>query len=288
MSETIRHNISRKQFLQGSAGIAAGMMAMGLVGCGGSSSDSSSGDSSSSDSSAADYTLIKDGTIISVGDYYYPPLLSMDDSGNVEGFEVDMLAALCEKMGLKAEWLPTTKFDTLIPLIKQGGKADVSISSFTITDERKQEIDFTDPYLDSNQSLVTRADSPNQTAESLNVDGMRVCAQAGTTGEAWIQENIPNAECVPVDDTTGIMNGIQSGLYEGGVLDLPVASYLCKVSYTDLTVAESIATGEQYGIVVSKDNPGLTEALNKALEEIKSDGTYDQIQEKWFGETISE
>ena len=75
-------------------------------------------------------------------------------------------------------------------------------------------------------------------------------------------------------------------LYSACVSDLPVVSNLCNESYTDLTVALQIPTGEEYGIVVSKDNPQLTAAINEALKELEEDGTMDELQTKWFGQTI--
>ena len=76
-------------------------------------------------------------------------------------------------------------------------------------------------------------------------------------------------------DVAAAMTGVQTGLYDGFVIDLPVSSNLIAKSFTDLKVAEKIPTGEQYGIAVSKDNPGLTAAINDALAKIKSDGTMD-------------
>ena len=260
------------------------------------------------------------------------------------------------------------KFDSIIPLIKQGGKADCGVSNFTITDERKQEIDFTDPYIDSNQGVVVKADSDKTTAEALNADGVKIACQSGTTGEAWAQENMPKATIVslddpvqavtgvsiaavtitdermesvdfsepyldsnqaivvakgsseteetlndaskqvvcqggttgdewigenlpdavrvPVDDVTAALTGVQTGLYQAMVVDLPVASYMLSQSFSDLEIVKEIPTGEQYGIAVSKDNPELTQAVNKALEDMKSDGTMKEIETKWFGSEI--
>ena len=268
----------------------AAALALSLGACGGSSSSSSQSSSGSSDSSTTSttsYTTVEDGKLIGVSDMAYPPLESISDSTNQpEGFEIDMMDAVAQKLGLQMEWLEPTKFDTIIPLIKQGGKADVGVSAFTITDERKDEIDFTDSYLDSNQGLVTKADSANTTEESLNVAGKKIACQSGTTGEAWIEENLPNATVVPLDDAIQSMTGVQTGLYDACVADLPVVSYLCKQSYTDCKVAIQIPTGEQYGIVVSKDNPGLTAAINQALQELKDDGTMDSLEQKWFGTTL--
>lgn len=82
------------------------------------------------------------------------------------------------------------------------------------------------------------------------------------------------------------MAGVQTGLYDAMVIDLPVASNLISTSYSDLTIAKEIPTGEQYGIVVSKDNPALTEAINKVLADMEKDGTMTALKTKWFGSNI--
>ena len=134
-----------------------------------------------------------------------------------------------------------------------------------------------------------RTDATDTTAEALNAADVKVAVQSGTTGEAWVKENLPSATCVPLDDIIQCLTGVQSGLYQATVADLPVISYEIAIAYTDLMVPDGgeIPTGEQFGIVVSKDNPGLTAAINKALAEIKSDGTQDSIEKKWFGGVIS-
>ena len=277
--------ITRKQFVAASFGA---VLSGALAACGSSNSSSDSSSSSSSTSTDSNgYILVKEGTLTGVSDMAYPPLESIPEGSTTpEGFEIDLMDAVAGKLGLTMEWLPATKFDTIVPLIKQGGKADVGVSAFTITDERKKEIDFTDSYLDSNQGLVTKADATADTVEALNVADTKVACQSGTTGESWIEENLPNAECVPLDDAIQAMTGVSTGLYAACVADLPVVSYLCNQSYTDCKVAIQIPTGEQYGIVVSKDNSKLTEDINTALEELKDDGTIANLEEKWFGETI--
>ena len=216
----------------------------------------------------------------------FAPFEYMDDkTGDPEGFDVDVINAIADKMGLQCEYLPNQKFDTLVPLIKQGGKADVSIAAITITDTREESVDFSEPYLDSNQAIVTLKGS-TETEETLNDASKQVVCQGGTTGNDWITENLPNATCVPVDDVTAALTGVQTGLYNAMVVDLPVAKYMLSNSFSDLDIIEEIPTGEQYGIAVSKDNPNLTKAINKALEDITSDGTMDSIETKWFGSTI--
>lgn len=280
--------LSRRDFLV--MGLTAGGGAV-LAGCSGSpATSSSSSQGAPSDASGSSYSLVQPGKLIVASDLANPPFDYVEESkeGTAEplGFEVDLMGELCDRMGLTLEYLPAMKFDAIIPLIKQGGKADVGVSNFTITDERKKEIDFTDPYVDSNQGLVTKADSALTTQDDFNQDGVKVAVQSGTTGASWVEENLPDATEVDLDDPILALTGVQSGLYDAAVADLPVVSYLCTNSYTDCKVTIEIPTGEQYGIVVSKDNPGLTAALNDALAEVQSDGTMDELETKWFGATL--
>ena len=283
----MKNSMSRRQFILAAGALAGSAV---LAGCGGSSTSGSSAstDSSSASTSSSDdsYTLVKDGTLTVVAELGFAPFEYMDDkTGDPEGFDVDVIKAVADKMGLQCEYLPNQKFDTLVPLIKQGGKADVSIAAITITDEREDSVDFSEPYLDSNQAIVV-AKGSSETEETLNDASKQVVCQGGTTGDEWIGENLPDAVRVPVDDVTAALTGVQTGLYQAMVVDLPVASYMLSQSFSDLEIVKEIPTGEQYGIAVSKDNPELTQAVNKALEDMKSDGTMKEIETKWFGSEI--
>lgn len=275
-------SLTRRDFL------ACAMAAMGtaaLAGCGSASSSTGTSTSSNVASASQDtYTLVKSGQLTIASDLANPPLDYTDTSTNEPaGFEVELMQAIGEKLGLTSVYLSPVKFDTIIPTIKQGGTADVGVSNFTITDERKQEIDFTDPYLDSNQGLVTVKTATKTKQDDLNSTDVKVAVQAGTTGESWVQENLPNAMLVALDDPVVALTGVQSGLYDAAVADLPVVQYLVNNSFTDCQVSIEIPTGEQYGIVVSKDNPALTSAINDALAQLDQDGTLKDLKTKWFG-----
>lgn len=286
-------------------------LCVALVGCGGGSSDSAStsGESDSTSDAASTsssswystatestegYKLVEEGTLIGVSDMAYPPLESVVEgkSDEYEGFEIDLVTEVADRLGLKMKWLSPMKFDAIIPLIKLGGKADVGVSSFTINDERKQEIDFSESYIDSNQAIVMKQGSSkkgstdSQTIENLNAAGVVVCVQQGTTGEDWVKENLPDAECKPLDNAIDCLQNLQSGKCDAVVADLPCMAYYCKESFTELEVAVQIPTGESYGIVVSKENAKLTEDIDKAIKEMKADGTIDQLMDKWFGGNI--
>ncbi len=269
---SINTNLSRRSFLAASASA----FGMALVACGG------SGSSTTTEPAAAEYTLVEDGKLIVASDLDFPPLDSFEN-GTPKGFDVDLSTEIANRLGLTVEYLPPQNFDTIIPMIKQGGKADIGNSAFSITEERKVEIDFTDAYLDSNLAIAVKSDSDAKDEAALNNAEKKIAVQSGTTGEAWARENLTEATVVPLTTITECMAGLSTGLYAAVCADLPVVGNLCTISFTDCEVIKEIPTGEQYGIVVSKDNPGLTAAINAALADMEADGTMASLKEKWFG-----
>jgi polar amino acid transport system substrate-binding protein len=232
---------------------------------------------------------IKEGTLLIGSDTAFPPFETMN--GTVaEGFDVDLAAAIAKEMGLQSEFL-SQKFDTLIPQLKAGGKYDVIMSGMTITDERKKEIDFSSPYIDSNQSVAvlkgkgyTTIPTGDTAAIQKALSGKIIGVQAGTTGEAWAKENVKDAKSVtPFDDTLAAFAALQAGKVDAVVNDLPVSAFIVKDPARNAEIIAEIPTGEQYGIAIAKTNPELTQAINEAIAKVKESGEYNQIYKKWFG-----
>jgi polar amino acid transport system substrate-binding protein len=228
---------------------------------------------------AAEVTTIEAGKLLAGSDTEFPPF-EFIEGDEVKGFDVDLLTAIGDKMGLEVVFM-TEIFDTLIPTLKAGGKFDVIASGMTIKPERQLEIDFSDPYYDSNQSLVMAKGSAYAGPEDLT--GKRIGVQSGTTGEAWAKENIEDATLVPFNSATDAFAALQAGNVDAVVNDLPVSAELLKEDDRGMEIVAQIPTGEQYGFGVSKDNPELLAAINDALAELKADGTYNEIYQKWFG-----
>ena len=264
-------NLSRRDFVK----TAAVFGGLALTGCGGSKGGSDA-------PAPAAFALVKEGTLIVASDLDFIPLDYYEDN-EAKGFDVDLSKEIAKRLGLECEYLPPQDFDSIIPMIKQGGKADIGNSAFSITEERKAEIDFTDAYLDSNLGIAVKSDSTAKDEEALNEGGKKIAVQSGTTGEAYAKENMANATIVPLTTVTECMAGLSTGLYDAVCADLPVIGNMCTNSFVDCEVCKETPTGEQYGIVVSKDNPGLTAAINAALAEIEADGTMDELKQKWFG-----
>jgi polar amino acid transport system substrate-binding protein len=268
--------LTRRQFVQVGSIAAAGL----LAGCGSSGSDAADAAPQAAD---GEYTVVNEGKLTCISNLFFPPFESMNEAtGDPEGFDIDVSKSLAEHLGLEVNWLPSQDFDTLVPTIKNGGKADIAIAGMTITDARQAEVDMSDPYVDSNQSIVVKAGS-TETAESLDDASKTIAVQGGTTGADWADENLPSATKKRLSTIIDAMSGVQSGLYDAVVCDLPVSRYQIKKSFSDLEIIEEIPTGEQYGIAISKDNPGLTAAINAALAEMEEDGSMAAIEAEWFG-----
>jgi polar amino acid transport system substrate-binding protein len=260
---------------------------LALVGCSSSSSSSTTGTSTTP--ATPTVKTIQSGKLLVGSDTAFPPFETMNGAV-AEGFDVDLAAAIAKEMGMTSEFI-SQKFDTLIPTLKAGGKYDVIMSGMTITDERKQEIDFSNPYIDSNQSIAvvkgkgfTKLPVGDTAAIQKAMTGKIVGVQSGTTGEAWAKENLKGAKkVIPFDDTLAAFSALNAGKVDGVVNDLPVSAYLVKTSYTNDEIIAEIPTGEQYGIAIAKTNPDLTKAINDALGKVVSSGEYATIYKKWFG-----
>ena len=229
--------------------------------------------------SSNEMKLIKEGTLTVGSDCDYPPFIWLDGN-KLEGFEYELMEALAADMGLKLEYLGPQNFDTLIASVASGSRMDISVSSITITPERAQEVDFCTPYFDSNQACVVKGSSSYTSARDL--EGLVVGAQAGTTGEAWAIEHLPNITMKPYNQTSEGLVALQAGEIEALFFDAPIAEYQIANDYSDMRIAEVIPTSEQYGFAVNKDNPLLKDAVNASLKNLIDNGTYERIFKKYF------
>lgn len=247
-----------------------------LAGCGEKEKTTESEESSSS------ISTLTEGKLIVGSDTAYPPFENVVD-GETVGFDVDMVKAIGEKLGLEVEF-KTYKFDALITGLQAGTEFDMVASAMTITDERKEKIDFSDPYINSNQSLAVAADSSIATADDLK-SGDKIGVQSGTTGEIWAKENLTPKGIVvtPYDDILAAFGALSAADIVAVINDAPISQDVVKDPARKAKVVAEIETGEQYGFSFNKENSALRDAVNGALKELKDDGTYVDIYTKWFG-----
>lgn len=251
-----------------------------LAGCGG--QEEPAPEPVAEEPAEASFETLTPGVLVVGSDLDYPPFESLNGD-TPEGFDVDLVAAIAEEMGLEVEWKKEI-FDTLIPTLKAGGKFDMVASAMTIKPDREAEIDFSEPYFDSNQALVMKTGGTYSAPADFK--GKKIGVQAGTTGDQWATENLKpaGAEIVALKGTTDQFAGLTAGNVDAAITDLPVAADYVKDASRGLVIVAQLPTGEQFGFGVSKDNPALKDAINAALEKLKSDGTYEEIYTKWFGE----
>ncbi|MBE0477379.1 MAG: basic amino acid ABC transporter substrate-binding protein [Coriobacteriia bacterium] len=256
-------------------------LAVSMAGLSGCASDAETGDDGD-EASAAEFETLTPGRIIVGSDTAYPPFEN-DEGGEIVGFDVDLMKEIGDRLGYEVEF-KTYKFDALIAGMQAGTEFDMIASAMTIKPDRAEKVDFSDPYINSNQSLAVAADSAVDSWEKL-AEGDKVGVQSGTTGEIWANENLaPKGVVVtPYDDILAAFGALSAGDVAGIVNDAPISQDIVKDPARNAKVVQEIQTDEQYGFAFNQDNDALREAVNEKLAEVKGDGTYVEIYKKWFG-----
>ncbi|SHI14134.1 transporter substrate-binding domain-containing protein [Pollutimonas bauzanensis] len=215
-------------------------------------------------------------TVRIVTDPTFPPM-EFTKAGQRTGFDIELLEALVKEMGKKLEWTDID-FKGLIPAVLSG-RSDAAVSAIYITDERKKVVDFTDSYYAGGLVVLTRKDGPIKSLKDL--DGKKVSVQVGTKSVKYLQDSYPKVQRVEVEKNEEMFNLVGIGRSDAAVTGKPAAKLYAQ-AHPDLAVLDEQITTEEYGIAVSKDQPGLTKDFNAALQRIKANGTYQKIVDKWF------
>jgi polar amino acid transport system substrate-binding protein len=242
---------------------------------------SACGDDDATTTTVADLT--KTPGVLTVGsDIPYPPFEDFDADGNVIGFDAELMEEIAERLGLTVEWVDTD-FDTIFTQLATGA-FDAVASATTITPERSEQVDFTDTYYKSQQSLtVNTTANPDITSTDALGAGDVVGVQTGTTGADWAAANLaPNGVEVREFPLIGdAYNALEAGTVVGVINDEPSA--VAEVGNREgLEIVAVIDTGEDYGIAVDPNRPALLEAINQAFADMLEDGTYQEIYDRWF------
>ena len=260
---------------------AAALMVVALAGCSisASSSGASVSASGAASTAATEAKLVNAGTLTVGTSPDYPPFENLEGD-QIVGFEVDLVNAVADKLGLKVEY-KSMNFDSIIAAVEAGTQIDLGMSGFSITPERAKEIDFTTSFYTDDLGVATLKDGQFTTADSLNADGVRIAVQSGTTGESSMKENYPNAEVISYTSSNDIFAALTAGKADAACTNISVVGAMLNGSYNDCAMVKKIPSGEDYGLVVAKTNPALTEQINGALDELTNDGTIDALLEKW-------
>ena len=210
----------------------------------------------------------------------YPPFESVDESGNIIGFDMDIMNAIAEAAGFEVEFV-NTRWDGIFVALASGD-FDAVISAATITEERKQAVDFSEPYFNAGQMIAVKLGSEIRTPEDL-VEGVKVGVQLGTTGDLWVSDNT-SAEVVRYDEITLAFQALGNGDVDAVVNDGPVSADIIRANpELDAVLVGEPFTDEFYGIAVNKDRPEVLQAINLGLAAVRASGQYDEIYDTWFG-----
>lgn len=213
----------------------------------------------------------------------YPPFEMRDDAGEPSGISVDLMKAFGEYAGREIR-IENTSWDGLIPSL-QTGAADIVISSMTITEERKNLIDFSDPYANALLAVLAGADSGIASVEDLNQDGKVLAVKSGSTGHMYAEKNLPKAELLVLPDESACVTEVAQGRADGFIYD-QLTIYRNWQNNPDTTTAIFIPFQdvEKWGIAVQKGNQELLNELNAFLAEYRENGGYEELTEKYLSE----
>ena len=220
-------------------------------------------------------------TALNVGAYpTNPPFETKTSNGNFEGFEVDVVNEAAKRAGMTTN-IADYGFQALFAAIASK-RIDVAISSITITPDRLKSVSFTQPYYDSDMGVAAKDESPIKAVADLK--GKIVGYLSGSTGEKWVTDNQAAdgfGEVKGYKAQQDLLLDLSVGRIDAVVSDIPGLQFAFK-TMKGLAVKDRIKTGEQYGLMMGKDDPKLAQ-LNDALTAMKNDGTLAKIHEKWFG-----
>jgi polar amino acid transport system substrate-binding protein len=273
--------LTTRRFLQVAGTIAAGLV---LAACGKKAEAPAAAAPASAAPVAAASAPPPAAKVYVVGtDAAYAPFESQNEKGEIVGLTIDIVNAAAKKAGIEVKFV-NTPWEGIFNSLQQGDR-DMLASSITITDERRQTMDFTNPYFDAYQLIAVKANS--KVAKFDDLKKLKVGVQTGTTGDEAVTKllgktntNIKRFESTPLALKELESGGVDAVVADNGV----VVNYVANNPGAKFkTVSDKAFVPEQYGFAVKKGNTELLEKLNKGLADIKADGTYDTIYAKYFG-----
>ncbi|MEK3785192.1 substrate-binding periplasmic protein [Paenibacillus sp. FSL K6-1230] len=229
---------------------------------------------------------IKSAGVLKVGTMgTYPPYTFLNNQNEVDGFDPDIAKEVAKRLGVEAEFT-TQEFSGLIPSL-QTSKFDVVASQVTITDERKQQIDFSDGYITNSVKIIVNS-SNNDITKLEDFKGKTIGVGLGTNDESYLRnEVLPKYgpfEIKTYNDVITSLKDLDVGRIDATINNLYALKPLVDQNGFKIKAVGEPIKSDQAGIALRKENPELRDAVNKALADMKSDGTYETIFKKWFGE----
>ncbi|MET9902586.1 transporter substrate-binding domain-containing protein [Streptomyces sp. NPDC006446] len=258
--------------------LAATTATAGLLLVAGCSSDDGGGETTAS----GGVPLVKSGQLTTCTHLPYPPFQSEID-GKVQGFDVSLIDLVAKDLGVKQAIVDTPFENFKTGAFLNSEQCDLAAAGMTITEERKKNVDFSDPYFDATQAVLVDKKSGINSLADVKAKGAKLGAQAQTTGEDYAKQQ--GFDPVSFESSDAVLSGLRSGQVQAVIIDYPVVQGWLKdkANADAFKVADNLNTGEQYGFTVKKGNTKLVDAINKAIKDAKADGTYKKLYEQWIG-----
>lgn len=211
----------------------------------------------------------------------YPPFETKDEKGNPTGISADFMKAFGTSIGREVQ-IENTSWDGLIPSL-QTGKADIVISSMTITDARKEQVDFSKPYANSLLAILTNKNSGVTSIEDLNQSDKKIAVKIGSTGYLYAQKHLSNAQLIALPDESACVTEVSQGKADGFLYD-QLTIYRNHMQNQDTTDAIFIPFQdvESWGVAVKKGNDELLAQVNTFIDEYRVEGGFDKLSETYL------
>lgn len=257
------------------------VMSLGLFGCGGGASD----EKADADDS---WTKVEEkGEFVLGLDEEFPPMGFRDENGEITGFDVDVAKEACSRLGIELKLQPIN-WDVKEQELNTG-KIDCIWNGFTIKEDLKKNVLFSEPYMNNRQVLVVMKDSPVKTLADLK--GKKLGLQAGSSAIAALDSNeefkSSLGDVVEFDDNMTALMDLEKGGLGAVLMDEIVADYNITASGKDYRVLDEALASEEYGIGFRKGDQALMGKFQETLESMAKDGKLAEISEKWFGKDIT-
>lgn len=216
----------------------------------------------------------------------FAPMGFRDEKGEIVGFDIDMAKEVAKRLGVSVEFKPVD-WDGVVLSLKNKD-IDVIWNGLTITDERKEQIDFSNPYLENRQIIVVKSGSGIKSKADLS--GKTVGLQLGSSSEEALNADENTAKSLKeirkYSTNTEALLDLKNGRIDAVVVDEVLGRYYIQKNPEDYVVLDDDFGKEEYGVGIRKEDSDFKEAIDKAIDEMKADGTADKISVKWFGKAI--
>lgn len=219
----------------------------------------------------------EDKTLVMGTNAAFPPYEYVDDEGTIVGIDAEIAAAIAEKLGMELE-IKDMEFDSLITACA-GGSVDVVLAGMTVTDERKESVNFSDSYATGIQVIIVKEGSAIASADDL--EGKTIGVQSGTTGDIYCTDDYGQDNVKQYANGALAVEALKNDQVDCVIIDNEPAKAFVAAN-EGLKILDTEYVTEDYAIAVAKENEELLDNINKAMAELKADGTIDKIVNKYI------